>query len=465
MRERLIYFRPALLYAISLWIVVAGCLGLAHLMHPPAPSIVLITVDSLRADHLGSYGYDRATSPAIDALAERGIVFDRAFTVDTLSGPSHSSIFTSLYPSEHGVVYNGHKLPQDVTTLAELFRDSGYRTAAFVSDWLLGKRLNYDQGFENFSLSQVPSRTRGARQPAVEGRSYQLARSWLRNQRESPFFLWLHCQQPHFSYNPPPPWDSAFMPGIPDDYLYRQFDAMRDAFRSDQLPELDRRRVEALYDGEIAFTDHLLKPLFEEIERHQQPVWIILTADHGDLFFEGETPRIGHGGGHFYEGAMRVPLIVVPPPGQPRPISRFGGLVSSIDILPTLAEIAELQAPIGTRGISFLGAMQGRRQSLRDRVHAMYMKEPSEPTLALRGVRWKLIRREDREHLELYDLSVDPLETNNLATVEVERLAELSRELDLWFAGLDGTTARNQPELSEEIRALLEQGGYLDEDD
>ena len=465
MHPRSIYFRPALLYALTLWVTVGLGLGLAHLTRRPQPSVVLITVDSLRADHLGIYGYERATSPAIDALAERAVVFDRAYTVDTLSGPSHSSIFTSLYPVTHGVFYNGHKLPHELTTMAEIFRDAGYRTAAFVSDRWLGTSLHYDQGFETFAINQVASHARGVKSVAIEGRSFQLARAWMKNQRDTPFFLWLHCQQPHFSYNPPPPWDSAFVPGIPPDYLYRHFETMREAHRAGTLPKADEHRVEALYDGEIALTDHLLKPLFEELERHSEPVWVVFTSDHGDLFFEGEPPRVGHGGGHYYEGAMRVPLIVVPPPEQPRPVARFDGLVSSIDILPTLAEIAGLRLPTGAEGRSFLGAIEGRQSAGRDRVHAMYVKDPEQPTLALRTERWKFIRRDDRGSRELYDLSVDPLESTNLSDAEAATASRMSRELDVWFAERDRPDSRPEPELSEEIRALLEQGGYLDEDD
>lgn len=464
MRERLIYFRPFLIYALTLWIVVGLSLALAHRARRARPSVVLITVDSLRADHLGVYGYERQTSPAIDALASRGVVFDRAFTVDTLSGPSHASIFTSSYPSAHGVVYNGHELPQERTTLAELFRESGYRTAAFVSDWLLGKRMRFDQGFDSFTLSQVASHTRGARPLAAEGRSYQLARNWVRQQADTPFFLWLHCQQPHFSYDPPAPWDAAFVGEIPADYRYRHFETMRDALDAGSLTAEDRRRVEALYDGEIAFTDHLLRPLFEELERHPRPLWIVFTSDHGELFFEGRPPRVGHGGGHYYDAAMRVPLIVVPPPGQPRPVARFAGLVSSIDILPTLAEIAALRRPASVEGRSLLAAVEGRSTTGHERVHAMYVKKPQRPTLALRSERWKLIRRDDGATHELYDLSVDPFETVDLSATEPDRLSELSRELERWAAARMAQAQPSTPELSEEIRALLEQGGYLDEE-
>ncbi len=460
------YYRPAMLYASALFAVVVLVVTVHLLTRPPTPpSVVLITVDSLRADHLGLYGYGRATSPQIDALARDGVVFERAFTVETLSGPSHASLFTGLYPVTHGVVYNGYRLPEEAVTLAELLRSAGFRTAAFVSDALVGERFGFAQGFDQFELSQVRTQARGPKQLNVEARSYHLARHWLRAMRGKKFFLWLHCQQPHFSYNPIPPYDLRFDPEIPDRYPYRNHWKLMRALKKGQITATDEARITALYDGEIAFTDELLGMIFDELRQHPEPLVTVFTSDHGDMLFEPrERKRVGHGGGHFYDDAMRIPLVIVPPAGFETDVSHVRGLVSSIDILPTLAELVGFEAPANLEGRSLAGLLAGVESRGRDAAYAMYLKHEGQHTLALRTETHKLIHREQDHTGELYDLVADPGELNNLAHEQPELLQQLTDRVRSWFDARPARLPGAELALSPEVQALLRRGGYLDDD-
>lgn len=461
------YYRPAIWYCAGLLGFVALFAGVRLLTRPATPpSVVLITVDSLRADHLGVYGYSRDTSPRIDELAREGVVFDRAYTVETLSGPSHASIFTGLYPVTHGAIYNGYRLPEEAVTIAELLGSSGYRTAAFVSDWLLGRRFGLAQGFEEFRLSQVQTFARGPKILNLEARSYDLARSWLQAMRGEKFFLWLHCHQPHFSYNPIPPYDRKFDPEIPEQYPYRNHKQLESALEQGRLTAEDEARVTALYDGEVFFTDELLGQIFDELRQHPEPLLIIVTSDHGDLLFEPRQPkRVGHGGGHYYEGAMRVPLIVVPPAGFERRPSPVRALVSSIDLLPTIADFVGIETPAGVEGRSLKGLLGGTQERIRDTVYAMYLKQDQTRTLALRTESHKLIRRADRDVGELYDLESDPRELNDLALEQPETVQRLTEQLQAWFEQRPDRFPDADRGLKPEVAELLKKGGYLGEDD
>ncbi len=460
------YYRPAILYCAALFTVVALIVTTHVLTRPPAPpSIVLITVDSLRADHLGLYGYQRETSPHIDALARDGVVFERAYTVETLSGPAHASLFTGLYPVTHGVVYNGYRLTEEAVTLAELLRSAGFRTAAFVSDSLVSRRFGFGQGFDGFQRSQVESHAKSPKQLNVEARSYHLARHWLRAMRGEKFFLWLHCHQPHFSYNPIAPYDRRFDPEIPDPYPYRNHTNLKSAVEEGRLTSADEAHVTALYDGEIAFTDEMLGAIFEELRQHPEPVVIILTSDHGELLFEPrDRKRVGHGGGHFYEGAMRIPLVIVPPAGFESDVTHVQGLVSSIDILPTIADFVGIEIPAKIEGRSLRGLLAGTESSGRDVAYAMHFKHDESPTLALRTQTYKLIHRAGRDAGELYDLVADPVELNDLAREQPVVLQRLTDRVWSWFNERPERLPGAQQGLSPEVEALLRRGGYLDDD-
>jgi arylsulfatase A-like enzyme len=463
------YYRPAIVYAAVLAIGVAAIVALESRMRPAAPpSVVLITVDSLRADHLGLYGYSRDTSPNIDAFAERSVVFDAAFTVDTLSGPSHASIMTSLYPVTHGVIYNGYELDAGAQTLTEMLRSAGYQARGVVGDWIVGREMGFAQGFDRFEQMRAESSTRKRRRAlSFEARAYRLALNWLRTLRGQRYFIWLHCQHPHFSYDPPPPYHRQFDDEMPTDFPYKNFETMRDAHRAGRLTAEDRARVVALYDGEIAFTDAMLGPLFDELRQEHPQTLVLLTADHGDLFFEpAGNPQVGHGGGNFYDGAMRVPLIVSPPAGFGSHASRVETPVSTVDLLPTIAELTGIELPETAEGHSLVPLIaDGQEPQGRAPAYAMYLKDEDRRVLALRTERYKLIHREGAQRVnELYDLVEDPQELRNLSDERPDLSRSMTEDLLLWFDERPGRLPGARQELSREIEELLRAGGYLDED-
>jgi len=467
--ERFRYYRPAVLYSISLFVLTAAVWA-AHALTRPAepPSVVLIVVDSLRADHLGLYGYDRPTSPNIDSLGRRGAVFHRAYTAETLSGPAIASVMTSLYPVTHGVIYNGYQLHEDAQTLADLLRTRGFRTAAFVSDELVGDSVGFHRGFDTFEVSEVPGFPTPDRSMKVETRSFDLARRWLEERRGQRFFLWLHAQQPHWSYDPIPPFDRRFDPDVPPDFPYRSYLKLKDALAKGGIGARDEERVVALYDGEIAFVDEQLGAIFHELAQHERPPLTVLLADHGELLFEPQNDRrVGHGGGRYHEAAMRIPLIVVPPQAAAPVTADVRALVSGIDVLPTILDYVGLRPPPVVEGRSLRPLIEGGASTHHDAVYAMYLRHgPAEMSLAVRDERYKLVyHTADGGQDELYDLLQDPREQRNIARQLPGETNRLREQLLVWFASRPARPPRDHGALRPEVEALLRKAGYLEQDE
>lgn len=327
------------------------------------PNVVLITIDTLRADHLHCYGQPLPTSPHIDAFAARSVVFERAIAASGYTGPAHSSIMTAKYPRRNSMGFsNGLLALAGVETLAEAFQQGGYATAAFVSNAVLGARSGLDRGFEVYD-DQFPN-VEGNR-PAVSERlapqTVERALAWLGRARTKPFFLWVHLQDPHGPYTPPAPYlerfhvpdvdgepelavvdDNAGQGGIPP---YQVIDGLR------RVSDYRRR-----YAGEIAYMDQSVGELIAAVEKHR-PAIVVLTADHGESFGENDFYFVhGHSAA---PDLSHVPLIVNAPGVR---AERRADLVSHVDILPTLLDLAGRPVPAGVEGIA-LGPI------LRDRAH------------------------------------------------------------------------------------------------
>ncbi len=287
------------------------------------PNLLVITIDTLRADHLGSYGYAPARTPAIDQLAREGVRFDRAFTVAPLTLPAHCSLFTGTYPLFHGVRDNSaFVLPPQRTTLAEILKAQGYRTGAFVGAFVLDSKFGLDQGFDtyydDFDLALFETVSPGyVQRPANEVVSKAL--EWLASEDGGPFFLWVHLYDPHDPYTPPEPFASRH-PGRP-------------------------------YDGEIEFADSNVGRLLDWLAAKglRDKTLIALAGDHGESL--GEHGEEKHGL-FVYNATLRVPLILRLPDG-----SGAGRViadnVSLIDLAPTLLQLLKAD-----RGLA--GEMQGR---------------------------------------------------------------------------------------------------------
>ncbi len=361
-------------------------------------NVLLITLDTTRADHLGCYGYAAARTPALDALAGRGVRFVRAYAPAPLTLPSHGTILTGLYPAAHGVRNNGHVLAPKWRTLAEILKGRGYETAAFVSSFSVDSRFGLDRGFDVYEDTfdpQAPLKGANAERRA-EATFAPFAR-WLEGRGGRPFFAWLHYYDPHLPYDPPSPYmeDSAGRP----------------------------------YDGEIAYMDHYVGEALRALERRGLAgrTLVVVAGDHGEGL--GDKVETGHGI-FLYEETVRVPLILHDPAAFPKP-RVVGAAVRLADVAPTVLET------LGLAGEA--AAMDGRslvpwikdlaKPGLASLIETFYPRENfgwSELVGLVAGP-WKYIQA---PRPELYDLDRDPGETADLAASSPARADEMRQALE-----------------------------------
>ena len=305
------------------------------------PNLVLITVDTLRADHLSCYGYHLATSPNIDQLASEGVRFAWAYSPIPLTGPSHISLFTSRFPQEHGARINGLAVPEDSKWLflPQILKKFGYRNAAFVSAWTLTDRLTqlgrwfniYDQDLTR--SHQVFHSSRFAEDVTPP------AMAWLRGNRDRPFFLWVHYFDPHSPYHLREEFASPEPNGHPDN-------------TAEWVDKEAQERINK-YDSEIGYVDHHIGKLLAELDNLglRDSTLVALTADHGESL--GEHGYVGHGR-RLFEGIVHIPLILRYPGTIPagRVIPQAASL---LDLTPTVLDLALGKERAATLPVSFAG--------------------------------------------------------------------------------------------------------------
>ena len=325
-------------------------------------NVILISIDSLRADHLGAYGYPRDTSPTIKALAEGGILCANASSTTSWTLPSHMSMLTGRSLLGHGVVSDDRTLTDDVPTLAESFSDAGYRTHAIVSAPYVEARFGFDRGFDSYDDTSVRFETHGQSYKSVTAPMLQAtAAEWLRSKGDKKFFLFLHYWDVHYDYTPGPVYDTMFDPDYTGSITGENF-----YFNDEVNRNMDPRDLEhilALYDGEIRLVDdHLakLRAVLAELSIDNNTI-IVVTSDHGDEFFE--HGRKGH---HrtLYDEQLRVPLIFyVPGVKLVRP--RLEMETSTVDIFPTVLGFTGIEAPGRTRRRRSFGRCSRKARSVR----------------------------------------------------------------------------------------------------
>jgi arylsulfatase len=347
---------PVIAIAISAIAAVAGAMPVGCRSRDRVPpNVLLITVDTLRADYLGSYGFAFDTSPSIDALAAEGVVFEKAIAAAGKTTPAHASIMTSRYTREHSIGHgNGDSALSTEVTLAEHFRDAGYATAAFVSNILLTRRVGLGRGFAVFDDELT---TPEINRPHVVERlardTTERALAWLRDTGDRPFFVWVHYQDPHGPYTPPPPERDRFrLPAAPDEKVLpiQRGNSARGGIPAYQvLPDLRRvSEYASRYAGEIFYADRWIGEIIAAADAEGgRDTVVLLTADHGESFGENDhyfkhthatTPEVA-----------RVPLIIRAPGLSPE---RRSEIASHVDILPTLLDLAGLPIPSHASGIS-----------------------------------------------------------------------------------------------------------------
>ncbi len=431
------------------WIVpwLAAALALAWLgcrFQPSAPpSIVLISLDTLRADHLSVYGYPKPTSPGLDAFASGAVRFASAHAQATGTIPSHLSLLSSLLPPHFRITRDDGsntnqpatrlRLPDAVQTLAEALREQGYETLALTDGGTMAPRYGFSQGFDRYEINR----------PRGLPRILEALPGWLEQRGrlaetpaadEPPLFLFLHSFDIHEPYDAPEPFARSFSSGSFQDFLQtRGYPPVPRALspRARALGPEDLAEVEGLYDNGIAWADDSVAKLFRLLDAHDlfEDSIVVVLSDHGDEFLE-------HGGFNHgrtvYQELVHVPLLLRLPGG------RHGGRVleepvALVDVAPTLLEAAGLPIPASFQGLSLLPFLDGRADPSQLDERPIFFESPRvQGQHGLRQGRWKLIQNRKRGKLELYDLAEDEGEQLDRGSREVELLEDLLAHLLAW---------------------------------
>ncbi len=428
--------------------------------------IILISLDTLRADHLGIYGYHRDTSPSIDAFANESVVFDNAVVQSPWTLPSHMSIMTSLYPSFHGLDNKGsQRLADEHTTLAEFLQEGGYQTAAFTGGSWVSGRFGFNRGFDSFDdqgwygiASILPK-----------------VKKWLDENKQNPFFLFIHCYDIHHPYNPPPPYNSMF-----HDFIYRgnlipSAKALMNSSKK-KLSNEDVRHLIALYDGGIRYTDEEIGKFLSYLReaRLYEQTLIIITSDHGEAFKEhGELLH----GQLYYRPNLHVPLIVRIP-NYPKKEIRVSELVQSIDLLPTILDIARRPAHPKAQGESLLPLIKRQKNQFNRFLGSILSPFERGSSVAFaehrsnkQTYRWSIITDDgyqmisspDSSYSQLFNISTDPLAQNSIAqshSTILERLGARYKEVYSVAPRYRTSSVDLDEDLSKQLKAL----GYIDFD-
>ena len=424
----------------------------------PRPNVIIYLIDTLRADHLGTYGYSRPTSPQIDRFAQDAAVFLDARAPSSWTRPAVASLFTGLNPRRHGVNGRQEPLARELDTLAEILAGAGYDTAGFVTNGNVAPTFAFDQGFASYRYLRESGDTHERHQ--LSDRLNGWAFDWLarRDSPGSPFFLYLHATDPHAPYVPPEPFRQRFAPGV--DPQLGWLSNVREIFsgqRSD-APSVRQGLID-LYDAEIAFNDEQFGKLLDHLRQLDlyDNSLILLLSDHGEEFLDHGNWE--HGKTLFAE-QLDVPLILKLPGGA-QAGDRISGAASHADVLPTILELLGMPSPADLDGTSLLAGSHRPRRTVFSHL-----------ALARRDVRavtsrgFKLILdRSSSPHgdpVQLYDLADDRGETRQLAAqhpFEKAYLYQLLRRRELELAG--DSAAGENIEIPEDLRRQLEALGYL----
>jgi arylsulfatase A-like enzyme len=419
----------------------------------PRPNILLITLDTTRADRLGCYGHERATSPKIDALAAESTLYSRAYSTSSWTLPAHASLFTGKLPASHGArydaegplvlrdviegperwnVYRARGLAAEELTLASILAEQGYATGAVVGGPWLKRPFGLAAGFRDYDDSGI-DKLNGRLAEDITDRAVE----WLAANGEGPFFLFLNYFDPHPPYRAPGSWRDHFLPGgsTPEDYA-----------RSAEVRS-------AHYDAEILYMDYHVGRLLDDLRRSglYDRTWIIVTADHGELL--GEHDEEGHGV-QLWEEEIHVPLVIKPARARPQG-QRVDVPIQLTDILPRV--LHELRLPVPPD-------VQGRADEAHPIVaeyHPVPFRDADGPYASLLELPFKLVRDRSGARL-LFDLASDPAESNNLLSADAQRAEAMRQRLEAYLATLPAPPDPDAPqELDAETREQLESLGYV----
>lgn len=468
---------------------------------PERPNVLLISLDTLRADHLSCYGYERDTSPTLDRLASEGVLFERTYSTTSWTLPSHMSLFTGLAISTHGVcddrlwtALEGSQVPARGTLLAERLSDAGYATGGFYTAPYLAARWGFDSGFDHYerighSVYTHPEWSKRFEELREAGELDEI-RAWMKRQpelfddhrpaadeaidaalgwieaQETDFFCFLHIFDIHNDYVPPPPFDTRFTdPEYDGPIDGRKVAAKNSPVRGD-MERADLEHLIALYDGEIAWVDSQLARLFARLEELglADDTLIVVVSDHGEEFFEHghKLHRVS-----LYEESLHVPLIFRLPRRVPANV-RVAHSTGLVDVAPTIAALCGLEPFEVANGVDLAPEWNGESTAPRTYLSELMLfrdgeQAPVRKLSILRGDRHALIDREPGGATErfAYDLATDPREAGPPEVLDAEP-AELGglRKLYANMRRALDSRGTNAGGLSDEEREDLEAQGY-----
>ncbi len=379
-------------------------------------NLIVIVLDAARADHFGLHGYHRDTTPEIDGLLARSIVFEKAYCQAPNTKASVTSLFTSLFPDTHGVIGMFVAVPAEVPTLAEALKADGYRTVCFSANPFLSSEFGFGRGFDEFheifrevdleanQFGEVPAELLG-----------KAAVSWFQEHRDERFYAYLHFLEPHAPYTPPEPFRSKYEGGS----------------RVEQMM--------AFYDGNLAYADSVVGEVTAQLEQLGllDKSVVVLLADHGEAF--GEHGRFQHSD-TAYEETARVPLAVRLPPACEAEPQRRSEIISIVDLMPTLLELLDVSCEAPVQGRSRLGLLAGEEEAnpsyavtrSRGTDPSGGLQHPEEVVYALTTPQYTLILGDAGQRVELYDRESDPGQQHNIAAQQVDVTRELQQQFEEW---------------------------------
>jgi arylsulfatase A-like enzyme/Tfp pilus assembly protein PilF len=415
-----------------LLLLVSAALATSPSRRPPT-DVILITIDTVRADHTGPYGAKGVSTPTLNALAHDGIVFDQAISQVPLTWPSHAVILTGTYPFQNGVQdFTGQPLDSRFRSVAQVFKEQGYATGAVVSAFVLDRSWGLARGFDFYDDSFSPEAFRNRDLGLVDrkaGESVSRTINWLQRNPRRPLFFWLHLYDPHSPYDPPEPYRTQYR--------------------------------DHLYDGEIAYADHELGRLIAWLKRNQlyEPSLIVVLSDHGESL--GEHGEKEHGF-FIYNSTVHIPLIVKPPAGSGFRVGRESRPVETTCVAPTLLRLAGMKDRIVGRFSSRALLGEGIDNSEAAAYSETFYPFSSFGWNPLRAFETNRYQYIDAPEPELYDLSTDPEEKHNIVTEQEGVAAVLKDKLQKLeqqnpFTPTQGSSGGLSADAEEKLRAL----GYV----
>lgn len=437
-----------------------------------APNVLLVSIDTLRPDHLGSYGYARPTSPNLDALAAAGARFTTVVSPTSWTLPAHMTLLTGLPPEVHGVESDGLRLDAGTMTLAEVLRAHGYVTAGIVSGPYLDAGYGFARGFDHYDdWSAVRISRPASHQAHTSPAVVAAAESWLDGRTgdaaHRPFFLFVHFWDVHYDFNPPPPYDRMFDPDYTGTVTGLDFETGEAVHAG--MPARDLAHVVALYDGEIRYTDAYVGRLIDDLRARGvlDDTLVVVTSDHGEEFFE--HGRKGHRNA-LYDESIRVPLLI----RRPKLVAAgtvVDRQVRLIDVPATILALTDTPVPPAFGLPPSLAPYAG--QSLAPFLTSAPPAEPALPAFAdLQPHAMSAVRHPETKLIEspfatpkqeLFDLATDPSEQTNVADQHPADVTNLHHELEAWHdtartAAKRADTATMSPDHDAALRAL----GYIE---